>query len=49
MNMTLLNKSVMTLRLSQMRSFSVAYNVKSKFETAYEAKLEALSKVQQKT
>ena len=33
---------------AQTRAFSVAYNVKSKFEAAYEAKMEGLSKVQAK-
>jgi hypothetical protein len=33
---------------AQTRAFSVAYNVKSKFEAAYEIKMEGLSKVQQK-
>ena len=33
---------------TQNRTFSVAYNVKSKFEEAYKAKMEGLSKVPQK-
>ena len=33
------------LKLNQARPFSVAYNVKSKFEAAYESKMETLTKV----
>ena len=44
---TLLKKmtAMSGFRVSQCRQFSVAYNVKSKFEEAYKAKLENLSKV----
>ena len=34
---------------AQTRTFSVAYNVKSKFEEAYTAKMESLKKVVHKT
>ena len=33
---------------AQTRAFSVAYNVKSKFEEAYAVKMEGLNRVQQK-
>jgi len=48
MNVTLLKRSLITARLNQVRPFSVAFNVKSKFETAYTEKMEALGKVQKK-
>lgn len=48
MNVALLNRSVNALRLNQLRSFSVAYNAKSKFEQAYNAKMETLRKVPEK-
>jgi hypothetical protein len=40
---TFLNKMipVANMNATQMRSFSVAYNVKSKFEAAYHTKMEA--------
>ena len=48
---TFLNKMIPMARMNatQMRSFSVAYNVKSKFEDAYKAKMEAQGKVAAKT
>lgn len=48
MNVTLLNRSLATMRINSARPFSVAYNVKSKFEAAYEAKMESMSKITQK-
>jgi hypothetical protein len=48
MNVTLLNKSLSRATMLQARPFSVAYNVKSKFEDAYKQKMEALSKVKAK-
>jgi hypothetical protein len=48
MNVTLLNKSAQAFRISAARPFSVAYNVKSKFETAYNQKMETLKKVPEK-
>jgi hypothetical protein len=47
MNVTLLNRSAKSV-LAQARPFSVAYNVKSKFEQAYNQKVEALKKVPEK-
>jgi hypothetical protein len=44
---TTLNRSL-TSHLQQTRGFSVAYNVRNKFEAAYKAKMQNLSKVQQK-
>jgi hypothetical protein len=48
---TFLNKMIPAANMSatQMRSFSVAYNVKSKFEDAYKTKMESLGKVTAKT
>ena len=40
-----LNRSLQTIRMNQIRSFSVAYNVKSKFEQAYNTKMETLRKI----
>jgi hypothetical protein len=40
---------VANMNATQMRSFSVAYNVKSKFEDAYKTKMESLGKVTAKT
>ena len=48
MNVTLLNRSAAAFRMAQARPFSVAYNVKSKFETAYNQKMEGLRKVPEK-
>lgn len=48
MNVTLLKRSMMTARLNQVRPFSVAFNVKSKFEQAYEEKMESLGKIAKK-
>ena len=47
MNVTLLNRSLQqSMRLTQQaRPFSVAYNVKSKFEQAYADKVENLRKI----
>jgi hypothetical protein len=45
MNVTLLKKSAQAFRMAQARPFSVAYNVKSKFEQAYNQKMEGLRKV----
>jgi hypothetical protein len=47
-NVTLLKRSMMTARLNQVRPFSVAFNVKSKFEQAYEEKMESLGKIAKK-
>ena len=44
---TTLNRSLNS-HLQQTRGFSAAYNVRSKFEAAYKAKMENMSKVQQK-
>lgn len=50
MNVTLLKKMTRVQPLSShMRAFSVAYNVKSKFEAAYNTKMEGLNKVAKKT
>lgn len=48
MNVTLLKRSLIASRLAQTRQFSVAYNVKSKFEVAYNEKMEAIGKVAKK-
>lgn len=48
MNVTLLNRSAQAFRMAHVRPFSVAYNVKSKFETAYNQKMESLRKVPEK-
>lgn len=48
MNVTLLNRSLLGCRLTQARPFSVAFNVKSKFEQAYNQKMEGLRKVPEK-
>ena len=50
MNVTsLLNRSTLTVfKMNSARPFSVAYNVKNKFENAYNQKMEAMSKVQHK-
>lgn len=46
MNVTLLSKALQRVRLTQQaRPFSVAYNVKSKFEQAYSEKMINLRKV----
>lgn len=47
---TFLNRMVgfSKLNQSQARAFSTAYNVKSKFEDAYKAKMEVLSTVKTK-
>jgi hypothetical protein len=46
MNVTLLNRSLQSMKLTQQaRSFSVAFNAKSKFEQAYAQKMENLKKV----
>jgi hypothetical protein len=49
MSVTLLKKSAAALTFNAARPFSVAYNVKSKFEQAYKSKMETMSKVQHKT
>ena len=46
MNVTLFRRSA--TNFAQVRPFSVAYNVKSKFEQAYKSKMESMSKVQHK-
>jgi len=48
MNVALLNRSVRAMQLNQMRQFSVAFNVKSKFEQAYQQKMEGLKKIPEK-
>lgn len=48
MNVTILNKSAHAMRITAARPFSVAYNVKSKFEVAYNQKMEGLKKIPEK-
>ena len=48
MNVALLNRSVQAFQLNQVRTFSVAYNVKSKFEQAYKQKMDGLKKIPEK-
>ena len=50
MNVTsFVNRSALSLfKMNSARPFSVAYNIKSKFEDAYNQKVENLSKIQHK-
>jgi len=45
MNVTQFARSARALSLAQARPFSVAYNLKSKFEVAYNQKMEGMSKI----
>ena len=45
MKVTLLNKSVQSMTLAHARSFTVAFNIKSKFEAAYNQKMATLKKI----
>ena len=48
MNVALLKRSIASLNTVQARPFSVAFNVKSKFEAAYNSKMDGLAKVPKK-